>query len=529
MMALIKKYYLPAALFILTIAVSSVFSMLGVDPHHHGIMFKPALDVAHGQMLFRDTFTQYGALTTLLQAWALQIFGDYLVVIQIETAFFYALISLCLYYLWLNILPQWLTVVSVLIWLLLAPYYYSAIIFQPWSSVPALFFQLFSLILVLRAFAEQNRIMLILAGSVAVLTFWCRQPVGVFHCASILLFLATTPLFNGQPWKSAMTDCAFFFSGIVAASVPFFIWLGLNDAFHDMFIQSIKAAFFIGTTTYQSSSHNLFINLLMALAAYQASISHFAALWFLFPFVCLCLLAIGSVMRWCNRDSIKKYLRLYGLLLISLASWMQYYPVPCLRHLYWAATPMIGIFSYCVWQLSKFCIAEKKGLQILMVSLILILVFKNEIINHIYNGSVKISIFKTKIEEPQVLRGMYTTPAWAKKYKTISGSLQNNLAKNPKAHLVNMTPDALYLTFIGPQKNFHPLYITWESHNNFIYPDYLKRRDEFINKTRPLLLSYEGKDIPGWSCIDVFDIIDEQERSHIHGRKLALYQFTSRK
>src|SRR3954470_22772839 len=45
----------------------------GVDPHHDGIMLKPALDVLAGQTLFRDTFMQYGALTTYLQALALWI------------------------------------------------------------------------------------------------------------------------------------------------------------------------------------------------------------------------------------------------------------------------------------------------------------------------------------------------------------------------------------------------------------------------------------------------------------------------
>ena len=48
-------------------------SRLGVDAHHDGIMLKPALDVLAGQVLFRDTFTQYGALTTYLQAAALWI------------------------------------------------------------------------------------------------------------------------------------------------------------------------------------------------------------------------------------------------------------------------------------------------------------------------------------------------------------------------------------------------------------------------------------------------------------------------
>lgn len=530
MKAIVKKYYQPVALFVLTLTVASFFSVLGVDPHHHGIMFKPAFDVAHGQMLFRDTFTQYGALTTLLQAWALRIFGDYLVVIQIQTAVFYGLISLCLYYLWLKILPQWLTTASVLIWLLLAPYYRNIMPFVPWSSVPALFLQLFSLILLLRALCKQSRLMIILAGSFAVLTFWCRQPVGVFHCASLSFFLATTPLITGQEWKKAMTDCAFFLAGIVAASVPFFVWLALNGAFHDMYLQSIKAALFFGTTTYQSESHNLFINILMSLLAYEVKSSHFYTPWSILPLVCLCLLAMLAVKRWRNRDSVNIHLPLYGLLLVSMASWMQYYPVPCLRHLYWAASPMIGLFSYGAWQLCKLCITEKKSLRILIVCLVLAFVFKGQIETSIFTGLIKIGIYKTKIEEPKVLRGMYTTPLWAAKFKTITTSLNNAINKNFNSYLVNLSSDALYLTFIGPQNNFHPMYISWGKYNDFIYPDFRKRRDEFINTKHPLLLSYEGEKIPGWSCVNVFDVMDERElkRSYDYkySHKLALYRFT---
>jgi hypothetical protein len=203
MKAIIAKYYQPFLLFVLTLTVASIFLALDVDPHHQGIMLKPAIDVAHGQMLFRDTFFQYGALTTLFQAWALRIFGDYLIVIQIETAVFYGLISLCLYYLWLNILPRWLTTISVLIWLFIAPYFIYT--FIPWSSVPALFFQLFSLLLIFHALRKQSRLMLILAGGVAVLAFWCRQTVGVFHCASLAFFLATSPLITGQQWEKGPT------------------------------------------------------------------------------------------------------------------------------------------------------------------------------------------------------------------------------------------------------------------------------------------------------------------------------------
>ncbi len=59
--------------------VAAHFARLDPDWHHDGILFKPAVDVAAGLSLFKETFTQYGALTTYLQAGAIAIFGKYLI------------------------------------------------------------------------------------------------------------------------------------------------------------------------------------------------------------------------------------------------------------------------------------------------------------------------------------------------------------------------------------------------------------------------------------------------------------------
>jgi hypothetical protein len=533
MKAIIAKYYQPVILFVLTFTVASIFSLLSIDPHHHGLLLKPAIDVAHGQMLFRDTFTLYGALTTLLQAWAVRIFGDYLMVIQIETAFFYAMIAVCLYYIWLNILPRWLTTISVIIWLFLAPYLrYLAAAFLPWSSVYALFFQLFSLLLVLHALRKQSRVMTMLAGGVAVLTFWCKQPVGICHCASLIFFLATTPLITGQPWKKAMTDCAFFITGIVAASAPFFVWLALNGAIHDMYLQSIKAAFFLGEqisdipyAPFASSSHNLFVRILMALFAFNQTASHNSVLWSFLPVVCLTLLAMLAVKRWRNRDSVSNQLPLYGLLLVSLASWMQYYPFPCVRHCYWAATPMIGLLSYGTWQLCSSL--KKKNTQIIIVCVILASAFGYDIGVRIYNGYLKITYYNEKIEEPKVLYGMYVPAYDAETFKIINRTLHNAFKKNSPHYLVNLTWDPLYLTFVGPQRNFHPLHGSPDVWNRNIYPEYRKLRSEFIDTKHPLVLWYKGVNIPGWTCIEVYNILDFGYYMN-YGRpnRFALYRFT---
>lgn len=531
MKKIIEKYYQPVIIFVLTLTIASIFSVIGVDPYHQGVMFKSAFDVAHGQMLFRDTFTPFGALTTLLQAWALRIFGDYVMVIQIETAFFYGLISVCLYYLWLNILPRWLTAISVVIWLFLAPYFMMT--FLPWSSVYALFFQLLSLLLVLCALREQNRLMIMLAGGVAVLAFWCRQPVGICHCASLVIFLATTPLLTGQQWKNAMKDCAFFLAGIVAASVPFFVWLALNGAIHDMYLQSIKTAFFFGTKEWNmpDQSTNLFMKILRALIVTNRTDN--SLLWTLLPLVCLSLLAILALKKWYNRGSVYNCLPLYGLLLVSLASWHQYFPVTCIRHCYWAATPMIGVFSYGTWQLCKRCIAEKKGMQILIVCLILASVFGFDTGKRIAAGLKKITYTYTKIEEPKVLRGMYVLPYQAITYQAINTSLNNTDKRNSFPYLVNLSGDSLYLTFIGPQYNWSPLYtpLYFPSETllyKYIYPGYKNRLNEFINTKHPIVLGHEGINIPGWTCVEIFNALDTSKLFKVPPlyARLALYRFT---
>src|SRR3954469_15971490 len=82
---------------------------LGIDPHHDGIMLKPALDVLSGQVLFRDSFMQYGALTCYLQALALW-FSPTLLSIRLLAAAAYVVTLLFLYSAWRMILPRSLAV-----------------------------------------------------------------------------------------------------------------------------------------------------------------------------------------------------------------------------------------------------------------------------------------------------------------------------------------------------------------------------------------------------------------------------------
>ena len=76
-----------------TLIFAGLFATIRVDPHHDGYIFKPAFDVAHGKVLYRDTYTQYGALSIMLPALLLRLVGDYLLAVKLLVALVYAIIA----------------------------------------------------------------------------------------------------------------------------------------------------------------------------------------------------------------------------------------------------------------------------------------------------------------------------------------------------------------------------------------------------------------------------------------------------
>src|SRR6266566_9789386 len=82
--------------FVATFIWVGFFATIHVEPHHDGVLFKPAMDVANGNILFKETFTQYGALTTFIQAFFLREFGETVFVMKLSAALFYALTAFVL-------------------------------------------------------------------------------------------------------------------------------------------------------------------------------------------------------------------------------------------------------------------------------------------------------------------------------------------------------------------------------------------------------------------------------------------------
>jgi hypothetical protein len=184
-----KKYdiAIAAVLGLVAVLIFHPLASLGVDQHHDGIMLKPALDVLSGQMLFRDTFTQYGPLTTYLHVLALWIEPS-LLSLRLLTVAAYAGGLVFFYLAWRAFLPVSLSLLTGLFAVIYAPFYHPDFMLLPWSSALALFFQAVVVFALTRIIAGRPAaIWAWVLGMACACTFWCRQPVGVCLTATLVV------------------------------------------------------------------------------------------------------------------------------------------------------------------------------------------------------------------------------------------------------------------------------------------------------------------------------------------------------
>lgn len=500
-------------LFFLTFAVAGYFSTLGIDPHHDGIMLKPAIDFAEGKILFKESFTQYGALTTILQGVSLILFGKYLIVIKLLTALFYSLIAALLYLIWKNVIPRYLALISCLIWLLLAPYFVYP--FLAWSSVYALFFQMLSLYLLILFIKKYKKCLLFMSGFSAALCFWCRQPVGIFLICAITIFVIIYCLYNRVYLESKIITIASPIFGFIVCTSLFIFWLLINSAIYDWYLQSIKAVYVYalssgidsfptgstgstGSTISTGSTGifkiitNVFFPFYVGRIQATAQIALVRIVWTIIPIINIIIfLALIKSLKSNQRNPNNEIIA--AILIISFASLLQNYPVPCIRHMYWAETPMIGMVIYWYREIINKKSANKKSILLI---LLIFITFSPDMIFRVYQGYEKIKKYNVSFEYPPVLLGIKSYSDDVALQKEIAEKMLKYYNKSGSAGMINLTGDALYLTYIKDNNYFHKIYINWL---NKLYPDYCEKLNKKIVNDRPIILKLiKDQAIPGY-------------------------------
>ncbi len=477
--------------------VAAYFARLDPDWHHDGILFKPAVDVAAGLSLFKETFTQYGALTTYLQAGAIAIFGKYLIVLRFQAALFVALIGVLLYLIVRRIARPAIAVLAVTLWALMSPYTVGA--FFPWSSIFALFFVLLGTWLVIRVDPVETRhttglLWHFLAGLAFSAAFWSRQPYGIVF-PILALYLPLVALCKDSKWRTTWQSFGSLCLGFLTLTLAGLVWLWLDEALVDWWLQSI-----IGAQTFAESQGGgrialeqilrfLFPRPGMILASNGSWIWRILPILNLFiVFVLILNIAIKRRLSLASRN-------LLILSLVGIGTWHQYYPMSSIAHTFYGATPMIGALMGGTYMALRNLSIPPFACYAIIVSLA-ILLFARDIDYRVRAGLDKYSI--AQVDFP-TLEGMHfsnkfvrnsirysgTDEEYFSNLKTLGRALNNIQAISPQISLLTITEDA-YLGAVFASDNPHKATVWWRWIHR-MYPDHRKSLRNYIKENRPLI------------------------------------------
>lgn len=485
--------------------VTVPFAGIGLDPHHDGIMLKPALDVADGQVVFRDTFSQYGPLTTFLQAGVLTISPTLLALKVMAVAADSLAIGL-FYLVWRSILPRSLAVASAAMFVLLNPVFVSVWTVLPWSSDIAMFFQAVAwLALVQTIVATRQLPWAILLGVASAAVFWCRQPVGV-SLGGTLGFVAAGLFASGWPEaagrRAGVVAVVAALGGMVSVSGVMLGYLWANDALPAWWFQNIvwpkRCAGAGGPVVLLVPFAYHFLNpakgclvaislgfglapavartrwpklpgwldwLTIGLAVVGVVVSGPSTIealhlldggWRVVLSVAVILLAMWRLVTLVPRFASLRppdYRLSAALAAVGLASLTQLYPVPCLRHLFWAIGPAVGVAVYAVWR------ATNCTPGVLAVSLALVAI--PSAWSAADAGRSKTREASVTLIQPEVLRGIRVDSGEALKAARMADILRRMEQTDPFRPFVLIGNDALPLACVRNRVNLTPMYVTW--------------------------------------------------------------------
>jgi hypothetical protein len=456
----------------LTLFVAGKFAPLGVDPHHDGIMMKPAIDMLHGKTLFKDSFTQYGALSTLIQTTSLKLFGEHLIVIKYLTVAFYGGIAALLWIVWSIFLPSPLATLTVLIWVGLFGFYKKELyIFLAWSSVYALFAQMLSIYFLIMWAKWKKPALLFCVGVCAAAAFWFRQPAGIYIFASVFIFW-----FAAWIKKVKLPSLFPLIIGFLFVHLLFFYWLIQNGSLTYWWAQSIGfAASWAHTVALQYRFPIFQISKLLPLSYSAVSI------WVLFP---AAVLYQGYILLKQKKLS-PTHLQLLAAVCVSLFSWLQYYPQDDPRHCFWAATPMMGFFVYSAWY------NKNKGLKHFIIFCLFLLFLAPDIFNGLRNASNKLEVQYYTFTGNTVLKGMKENKQNYLYFQSLIKAIREEEKQRPDTFVLSATADALYSLLGKNIMNCSRYYVDWRwgIYDKNIEKIYTSETRSCIQKYKPLILT----------------------------------------
>jgi hypothetical protein len=523
------------------LALALPLARIGVDPHHDGGMLKPAMDVLSGQVLFRDSFMQYGALSCYLQVLALWI-EPTLLSIRLLTVATYGVTLAVLYATWRLILPRALAVVAGLFFLIFFPVYekdywdHQYWLLLPWSSAFALLFQCVGLHALFRVIrGEKPESWSLVAGVACACVFWCRQPVGIMMTGSLIVIWPALHWAGWRPTGSTLRGIlgrmagglvgvhALMFGGMAATgALP--AWWYQNIAWPARWSRSVDWMDTLLFTIHPGAAATLVaLGLALRLPALVRRVRPGWPAWFapayygglglgllgwrewvwksltvteggwmiVVPLV-IAVQAMASLRQLPPGRSASRpehYYLIGAAAAVALGSLLQYYPMADAWHIFYALAPAFGLVVFALWRWSGWPVPLVAGL--LAAALLPEAWRKVEAMGPALNRPL------VTIAQPAVLRGMRVPPEQAHGLGQIELTLDLIMRHRPDIPSAMIGDCALYLCLTRNQANPIPYYVTWRGLAT--QADNAKRW-EYIARERPLMILHGAR----WQAVDEF-------------------------
>ena len=469
-------------IFALTFFWFALFVPMGVDLHHDGVILIPALRVASGEMVFRDVYCQYGLLSPLLQGFAAWIGGGELLFIKYFSVLFYAGIAVLLDLIWAPLLSaRWRNAILLLYFGLMPD---TIVTFHAWSSIFALFFSLFSLWTMFKHLSGKGWWSLFLCGIFAGLTFLSRHPVGVVTAVAMVstLFVEVMLKFPAKERIIKFLKSSFVFCSatllIVAAAA---IYLICNNAWDDFVLQCYTN---VSKFVHERSGGSDWGYLSEALFPFITDNIFFDSIFAILPLMAMVwlLIAVRRAVR--SKDGSEKDYMLCALCIFALGAWHQYYPVPCVRHLFWGGVPFFGLWVLTVKSLWSNNTERRMWYRIFAVLLI---------IHALYCSSFRITLAYRRLKTAGTRRQLDLPGIRGIKLNKLEYSMFSNvfmmLDRIPEyirnRGVLNYTSEGLW-SVILPKTRFH--HRQFLSMKEDLYPDYETMNMQYIRMFKPVVL-----------------------------------------
>lgn len=470
---------------LVTLAVAYQFALIDPEFHHDGIVLQPGIDLYEGRIPFRDSYQQYGLGEPFLSWLAVSFFGKNILAVRKLTVVFYSIIAFMLCIVWRRLIPGWLTAITCLLWLFMSQYFVWQ--FLPWASVHAILFQMLSIWCIVR-FIEEGLTKYLFWGGLFCGGVWlCRWTVGIPLFASIGFFLVIIAI--GGSWRNGSERNAIgiwrqlllLSLGFVTVLVPSFLFLVFTSGVQDFFIQMMASQLnhfgvwrVTGGPLIQLPFHVFF----------RGGIP-----WRYVSLICVLMFLRGLyqflALTYINYQPSPSDRISFLLATTGLASLLQYYPHPDWSHCFWASTPVFGLLSYAVWH--QFVYIQRKTACVATLS-VLFLIFGDSAVIQIHKAWVRLLTFDTRIEKPEVLRGMKTTAHQAAELEKLVHKMNELETLNPEKKVIVTHPDAVWNVLPKNPYRFHKLYVRWDVLCK-LYPDYQQMLNDVIRCEEPILLT----------------------------------------